>query len=120
MKDFKTINDYIKSFPESTQVLLKKMRKTITEAAPTADEAIRYGMPTFRLNDRNLVHFAGYAKHIGFYPAPSGIIAFKKELFNFKTSKGAIQFPISEELPLALIKKIVKYRVKENAGRIKK
>lgn len=108
-----TIDAYIATFPASTQALLQQMRSTIAKAAPRAEEAISYGMPTFKLHG-NLVHFAGYKNHIGFYPAPSGIDAFADELKKYKTSKGAIQFPIDEKLPIALVTKIVKFRVKEN------
>ena len=89
------------------------MRATIKAVAPGAGETIRYGIPTFTL-DGNLVHFAAYKKHIGFYPASSGIRAFKKELSAYKTSRGTVQFPIDKPLPLALIKKIVRFRVAEN------
>lgn len=111
-----TIDAYIATFPVSTQALLQQMRNTITKAAPKAEEAISYGMPTFKLQG-NLVHFAGYKNHIGFYPAPSGIEAFADELKKYKTSKGAIQFPVDEKLPLALVTKIVKFRVKENLAK---
>lgn len=111
-----TIDAYIATFPVSTQALLQKMRNTITKAAPKAEETISYGMPTFKLQG-NLVHFAGYKNHIGFYPAPSGIEAFADELEKYKTSKGAIQFPVDEKLPLALVTKIVKFRVKENLAK---
>ncbi|MFY7840234.1 MAG: iron chaperone [Lacibacter sp.] len=108
-----TIDAYLADFPVGTQALLQQMRSTIAKAAPKAEEAISYGMPTFKL-EGNLVHFAGYKNHIGFYPAPSGIDAFADELKKYKTSKGAIQFPVDEKLPLALVTKIVKFRVKEN------
>ncbi len=111
-----TIDAYIATFPASTQALLQQMRSTITKAAPKAEEAISYGMPTFKLQG-NLVHFAAYKNHIGFYPAPSGIVNFEEELTKYQTSKGAIQFPINEKLPLALIAKIVKFRVKENVAK---
>lgn len=107
------IDEYIKKFPEEVQVKLEKLRQVIGENAPLAVEKISYGMPTFYLNG-NLVHFAAYSGHIGFYPAPSGIEKFKDELSGYKTSKGAIQFPINEELPLDLIRKIVQFRVGEN------
>ncbi len=109
-----TIDEYIATFPASTQALLQQMRTTIAKAAPKAEEAISYGMPTFKLQG-NLVHFAGYKNHIGFYPAPSGIVSFAEDLKKYQTSKGAIQFPIDEKLPLALVTKIVKFRVKENS-----
>ncbi len=111
-----TIDAYIATFPASTQALLQQMRATITKAAPKAEEAISYGMPTFKLQG-NLVHFAGYKNHIGFYPAPSGIVNFTEDLKKYQTSKGAIQFPIDEKLPLALVTKIVKFRVKENLAK---
>lgn len=112
MNKFKTIDEYILSFPKSTQNILKEIRTAVKEEAPDATEAISYGMPTFKLNG-NLVHFAAYKHHIGFYPTPSGVEAFKKDLKKYKTSKGAIQFPIDKPIPLDLFRKIVKYRVKE-------
>lgn len=111
-----TIDAYIATFPASTQALLQQMRSTIAKAAPKAEEAISYGMPTFKLQG-NLVHFAGYKNHIGFYPAPSGIVNFAEDLKKYQTSKGAIQFPVDEKLPLALVTKIVKFRVKENLAK---
>src|SRR5918993_77987 len=108
-----TIDEYISGFPEDVQKLLHEMREIIHKAAPKAEEAIRYAMPTFT-HFGNLVHFAGYKNHIGFYPAPSGIETFKNELSIYKTSKGAIQFPIDKPLPAALITKIVKFRLKES------
>ncbi len=107
------IDDYISTFPEETQLLLEQMRNEIKKSAPKAEEIISYGMPGFKLNGL-LVWFAGYKNHIGFYPKPAAILVFKKELGKYKTSKGAIQFPTDEPLPLALIRKIVKYRVEEN------
>lgn len=107
------IDEYIAEFPKDVQKILKNLRQEIKKSAPKAEEVIKYGIPTFVLN-KNLVHFAGYKNHIGFYPAPSGIKTFKKELSKYKTSKGAVQFPINKPLPIALIKKIVKYRVVEN------
>jgi len=111
----RSIDEYIKGFPGPIQQLLEEMRETIRKAAPTAEEAIKYAMPTFVLNG-NLVHFAAFKNHIGFYPAPSGIEAFKKELSAYEGSKGAIRFPLDKPLPLALVSKIVKYRVKNNIG----
>lgn len=110
---FKNIDEYISLFPKETQALLQQMRATIKEVAPDAEEAIKYQMPTFVLNG-NLVHFAAFKNHIGFYPVPTGIEKFKKELSAYKTSKGAVQFPLDKPLPLALIRKIVKFRVAEN------
>jgi len=109
---FKTIDEYISSFPKSTQLILNEIRKNIKEVVPEATEAISYGMPTFKLNG-NLIHFAAYKHHIGFYPTPSGVEAFKKDLEKYKTSKGTIQFPIDQPIPLELFKRIVKYRVNE-------
>lgn len=111
---FKNTDEYISLFPKETQALLKQMRATIKEAAPDAEEAIKYQMPTFVLKGINLVHFAAFKNHIGFYPVPTGIEKFKKELCVYKTSKGAVQFPLDRPLPLALIRKIVKFRVAEN------
>jgi uncharacterized protein YdhG (YjbR/CyaY superfamily) len=108
-----TIDTYIASFPKDVQAILQTLRKTIRASAPQAKECIKYGIPTFTLHG-NLVHFGGYKHHIGFYLAPSGIEAFKKELSVYKTAKGSIQFPLDKPLPLALIKKIVALRVREN------
>lgn len=108
------INEYIASFPPQVKKLLEQVRTTIQKAAPQAQEAISYAMPTFKLNG-NLVHFAAFTNHIGFYALPSGNEAFQKELSKYKTGKGSIQFPINEPLPLDLITKIVKFRIEENA-----
>ncbi len=109
----KNIDEYIAYFPEQVQNLLNQMRNTIIKAAPGAEETIKYAIPTFMLKG-NLVHFAGYQNHIGFYPDSSGIAAFKKELSVYEGSKGAVRFPLDKPLPLKLITKIVKFRVKEN------
>jgi uncharacterized protein YdhG (YjbR/CyaY superfamily) len=114
------ISEYISLFPKDVQMVLKELRRVIKTAAPESSEAISYGMPTFRLNGKNLVHFAAYAMHIGFYPTPSGITAFKSELSEYRTSKGAVQFPINESLPLKLIGRVVKFRVLENNRKILK
>lgn len=111
--NFKTVDEYIALQALETQVLLKQLRQCIKKAAPKAEEEIAYQMPGYKLG-RPLVYFAAYKNHIGFYPTPSGIVAFAKELSPYKTSKGAVQFPIDEKLPLTLITQIVKYRVKEN------
>lgn len=111
-KDIKTIDQYISSFPSNIQNTLEAIRATIKKAAPNATEAIRYAMPTFRLK-RNLVHFAAHKKHIGFYPAPSGINNFKEELKNYNTSKGTIQLDFDQPIPHDLIYKIVAFRVAE-------
>ncbi len=108
-----TIDEYIALFPNDVQDILRMMRQTIRKAAPSAVEAISYQMPTFRLNGKNLVHFAAFKNHIGFYPIPSGITAFKKELSVYKQGKGSVQFPLDRPLPYDLVKRIVLYRVKE-------
>ncbi|WKY48173.1 DUF1801 domain-containing protein [Eubacteriaceae bacterium ES3] len=113
VEKFKTIDAYISQFPESVQLMLEQIRQAIAVQAPQAMEKISYQMPTFYLNG-NLVHFAAYKKHIGFYPAPSGIEAFKEELSGYKSAKGSVQFPIDEPMPIELIKKIVAFRVEEN------
>jgi len=109
-----TIDDYIEAFPEDVQVILRKMRQTIRDAAPRAVEAISYQMPTFKLNGRTLVHFAAFKSHIGFYPIPTGIEAFKEELAPYKQGKGSVQFPLDKPIPYDLVERIVKYRVSEN------
>jgi len=108
------INDYHREQPEDVQVKLEQLRKAIKQAARKATETISYGMPAFKQN-KTLVYYAAYKSHIGFYPTPNAIVAFKAELAKYKTSKGAIQFPISEALPINLIQKIVKFRLKEDA-----
>lgn len=112
-KKFQTIDEYIAAFPHEVQDILEKMRKVILKAAPEAEETISYGMPTFKLNG-NLVHFAAYKNHIGFYPAPSGIETFKEEISEYKSSKGAVQFPMDKPVPYHLVEKMVIFRVKEN------
>jgi uncharacterized protein YdhG (YjbR/CyaY superfamily) len=110
---FASIDEYISTFPKDVQGMLKKLRATIKAAAPEAEEKISYQMPTFALNG-NLVHFAAYKHHIGFYPAPRGIEAFKRELSRYKGAKASVQFPLDQPLPLKLIGRIVKFRVAEN------
>jgi len=112
-KQFKSMDEYIGTFPKIVQDILEKLRQTIRKSAPKAEEAISYQIPTFKLNG-NLVHFAAYKNHIGFYPTPSGIEAFKKELSSYEISKGTIKFPINKPIPFDLVRKIVEYRVKEN------
>jgi uncharacterized protein YdhG (YjbR/CyaY superfamily) len=118
-RQFKTMDAYINTLPESVQRILNELRQTIKEAAPEAEETINYGIPTFTLNG-NLVHFAAFENHIGFYPTPSGMEAFKKELSPYKGAKGSVQFPIDQPLPLPLIRRIVEFRVKENLERKQK
>jgi uncharacterized protein YdhG (YjbR/CyaY superfamily) len=107
------IDEYIAGFPEDVQEILEKLRMTIREAAPEAEEAIKYRMPTFTLKG-NLVHFAAFKKHIGFYPAPRGIEEFKEELSVYKGAKGSVQFPLGEPIPYDLISRIVKFRARNN------
>jgi uncharacterized protein YdhG (YjbR/CyaY superfamily) len=110
----KNTDDYIASFPLETQVILTEVRSTIQKAAPDAEESISYAMPTFKLNGKPLVYFAGYKNHIGFYATPTGHEAFEKELSVYKQGKGSVQFPINEPMPLDLIARITKFRVEEN------
>lgn len=112
----KDVDKYISGFPKDVQTILEKLRATIRKAAPDADEIINYGIPTFTLKG-NLVHFAAFKKHIGFYPTPTGIDKFKDELSAYEMAKGSVQFPLDQPLPLDLISKIVKFRVKENMDR---
>jgi uncharacterized protein YdhG (YjbR/CyaY superfamily) len=111
-----SIDEYIATFPEEIQMILEELRATIKAAAPEAEEKISYQMPTFFLKG-NLVHFAAFRNHIGFYPTPSGIQAFQDELSIYKGAKGSVQFPIEKPLPLKLISRIVEFRVAENSGK---
>ncbi len=115
---FKTIDEYISTFPDDVQEMLEQLRLTIRQAAPDAEEAISYQMPTFKLHG-NLVHFAAFKNHIGFYPAPSGIEAFDQELAPYLVSKGSIRFPKDQPLPFDLVSRIVQHRVKENLAKRK-
>jgi uncharacterized protein YdhG (YjbR/CyaY superfamily) len=108
-----TMDEYIASFPKNVQIILEKIRQIIRKTAPGAAEAISYQIPTFKLNGSNLVHFAAWKEHIGFYATPSGNAAFKKELAQYKMAKGSIQFPLDEPIPYDLVTKIIKFRVKE-------
>lgn len=108
------VDEYIKGFPVKVQALLQEVRDTIIAAAPAAEETIKYAMPTYVLNG-NLVYFAGYKNHIGFYPAPTSDEGFAKALAPYKTGKGSVQFPIDKPMPVALITRIVKLRMKQNA-----
>jgi uncharacterized protein YdhG (YjbR/CyaY superfamily) len=110
------VDEYIAAFPPEVQQLLEKMRAAIRKAAPEAEETISYQIPTFSLKG-NLVHFAAFKEHIGFYPTPTGIERFKSELSDYIGAKGSVRFPLDQPLPLALISKIVKSRVKENLER---
>ena len=111
--DNKTVDQYIKTFPENTQSILEQIRNAIIKNAPNAIESISYGMPAYKTFGKPLVYFAGYKNHIGFYALPSGNIAFQKELAKYKTGKGSIQFPLDQEIPYELIREIVTFRVQE-------
>jgi uncharacterized protein YdhG (YjbR/CyaY superfamily) len=108
----KSIDKYIAAFPEEVQPVLEKMRSIIRATAPGAGETIKYGIPTFTLGG-NLIHFGGYRKHIGLYPAPRGNDEFKDELARYQGGKGTVQFPLDKPLPVSLIKRIVKFRLKD-------
>jgi uncharacterized protein YdhG (YjbR/CyaY superfamily) len=114
-KRFETIDEYIKTFPEEVQAILEKMRQTIRKAAPEAEEAISYQIPTFKLNG-NLVHFAAFKNHISFFPTSRGIAAFKKELSRYKGSKGTVQFPLEKPIPYDLVRKITTFRRRQCLG----
>lgn len=113
MKTAKNIDEFIAGYPKEVQTILKKIRASVKKEAPDAEEAIAYGIPTFKLNGKNLVHFSAFEDHIGFYPTPSGIEAFKKELSLYKSAKGSVQFPLDKTIPYELIKMIIAFRVKE-------
>ncbi len=114
MEKYIDIDTYIATFPESTQRILEQVRATIKKAAPNTEEAIKYGMPTFMLNGKNLVFFAAFKNHIGFYATPTGHEAFKDALSIYKQGKGSVQFPLDKSIPYDLITKIVEFRVQEN------
>lgn len=116
IKPPQTVDEYIAAFPVATQKLLQEIRAVIMKAAPKSEEVIAYQIPAYTLNGP-LVYFAGYKGHIGFYPTPSAIVNFKNELLAYKSSKGAIQFPLNEKLPVTLITKMVKFRIAENLAK---
>ncbi|MFC4232861.1 iron chaperone [Parasediminibacterium paludis] len=113
------IDSYIADFPEATQALLQQIRATIQAAAPNAIEIISYAIPTFVYHG-NLVHFAGYKQHIGFYPGAAGIAAFRDEISQYKWAKGSVQFPLNEPLPLDLVTRIVHYKLAQNVAKVAK
>jgi uncharacterized protein YdhG (YjbR/CyaY superfamily) len=115
-KAFKTIDEYIATFPVSVQTILREFRRVIRDSAPGAEEAISYGMPAFKLKGV-LVWFAAFKNHVGFYPTALGIEAFKSELSGYELSKGTVRFPLDKPVPFDLIRKIVKYRVKQNLSK---
>jgi uncharacterized protein YdhG (YjbR/CyaY superfamily) len=114
------IDEYIAGFPKETQKVLKQIRATIKKAAPATEETISYAIPTFTLNDRYLIYFAGYKNHVSIYPAPRTNEVFKKELSAYKGGKGTVQFPLDKPLPLNLITKIVKFRIRENRKKVER
>jgi len=111
------IDIYIAGFPPETQTALEELRALIKACAPGATETISYAIPTFDLNGKHLVHFAGYARHVGLYPAPSGLEAFQEDLKPYKSGKGSVQFPLGQPLPRDLIRRIVEFRVEQNTGK---
>ncbi len=113
------IDKFISKYPPEVQIILQKIRALIQKSAPGAEEAMAYGIPTFKLNGKNLVHFSAFKEHIGFYPTPSGITKFKKELSAYEGAKGSVKFPLTKPIPYALIGKIVQFRVKEVKGQAK-
>ena len=113
------IDEYIAAFPKHTQQILEQIRTTIKKAAPDAQEAISYAIPTFKLNG-NLVHFAAFKNHIGFYPTPMGVDEFRAELSVYKEGKGSVQFPLDQPMPLELITRMVKFRVDKNLAKNQK
>jgi uncharacterized protein YdhG (YjbR/CyaY superfamily) len=115
-----SIDEYIAEFPPETQKVLEELRALIKASAPGATETISYAIPTLDLNGRHLVHFAGYARHVGLYPAPSGLEVFQEELKPYKSGKGSVQFPLDRPLPTDLIRRIVEFRVAENTGKATK
>ena len=115
-----SIDEYIAEFPAETQEGLKELRALIRAAAPDATETISYAMPTFDLNGKHLVHFAGFAHHVGLYAMPSGIEAFKDELEPYRNAKGSVQFPLGKPMPWDLIRRIVEYRIGENTRKASK
>ena len=115
----KTIDEFISQYPPEVQTILQKIRALIQKSAPGAEEAMAYGIPTFKLNSKNLVHFSAFKEHIGFYPTPAGIEKFRKELSAYEGAKGSVKFPLTKPIPYALIGKITQFRVKEVMGHAK-
>ena len=113
----KTIDEYIAGFPPETQRVLQEVRSTIRDSAPEASETISYAIPTFDLNGRHLVHFAGFDRHVGFYPTPQGVEEFAEPLSRFHQGRGSVQFPLAEPMPLDLIRRIVEFRVANSRPR---
>ncbi|MBL7782098.1 MAG: DUF1801 domain-containing protein [Saprospiraceae bacterium] len=113
-----TIDQYIADFPAEVQQVLEEVRSTIRQMVPDARECISYGIPTFDMDKSHLVHFAGFKQHIGLYPTPTGMEAFKTDLAPYKQGKGSVQFPLDQPMPLDLIRKIVEYRMEVVRGKI--
>jgi uncharacterized protein YdhG (YjbR/CyaY superfamily) len=118
-KKYKTVEEYLADFPKEVKAKIQELRTLIKDLAPEAEEGISYNMPGYKLSGKPLVYFAGYEHHIGFYPLPSAIREFKEEISKYKTSKGAIQFPLDKKIPIALVRKILKMRINENNERQK-
>lgn len=119
-KQFSTIDEYIKTFPKDVRSILEKIRQTIRKAAPEAEETISYQIPTFELNGNYLIYFAGFRNHVSVYPAPRENEVFKEELSLYKGGKGTVQFPLDKPIPYDLVRRIVKFRVKESLAKGKK
>ena len=117
MEKYTTVAEYLQDIPAQTIERIDELQAAIKAAVPKAEEVISYNMPAYKLNGKALVYFAAYAKHVGFYPTASPMVVFAEELRKYKTSKGAIQFPLDKKIPAALVKKIVKYRIAEEAAR---
>ncbi|MGZ9675367.1 iron chaperone [Flavobacterium sp. GNP001] len=117
--DFQSVDEYIKSFPQTMQLLLENIRLTIIKNTPTAVESISYGMPAYKTFGKPLVYFAGFKNHIGFYATPTGHAAFAEALSKYKQGKGSVQFPLKQPIPYDLIEKIVLFRVEENEQKYK-
>jgi len=120
MKTVDNVDDYIAGFPEKTREILQQVRQTIKKTAPQSGEKISYGIPTFIMNDTYLIYFAGYKKHISTYPAPRSSKEFKKELSQYQGGKGTVQFPLDKPIPFELIRRITKFRLRENSETAKK
>jgi uncharacterized protein YdhG (YjbR/CyaY superfamily) len=113
----KDIDEYISGFPVEIQKVLEQIRATVRKSVPEAEEVVSYDMPTFRVKNGYLVHFAAFKKHIGLYPAPTGNEAFEKEFAGYKTGKGSIQFPLDKPMPIELIAKILHYNLEKNRSK---
>ena len=115
-----SVGDYISAFPKEIRNILEEVRATIKKAAPEAEEMISYAIPAFKLNGKGLIYYAGYKNHIGLYPSPKGDESFQKEIAAYKSGKSTLQFPVDKPMPLDLITRIVRFRIAENAEKVKK